>query len=155
MKSYFINSMPDGAVVNPVNLVGIMKNLKVIRVTESSVLVDGWKKEDADTGWEHFRGYISTSVRVTMAEDEPEEITPGKVARVPGGKRGRQKSAPIEIDYPEKFTMNELAADYPEVGKPRLYLMVQEEVKGGKIKRIGEIKNLRGKNTIIYGKQND
>lgn len=142
--------MPDGAVVNPVNLVGIMKNLKVIRVTDSSVLVDGWKREDAEAGWEHFRGYLSTSIKVTMAEDDMEEpVKKEKIVKIPGA--GRQKSPPIVLDFPERFTMKELSVKYPEIPKHKLYILTQDAIKLGKVNKVGEIKAKKGKNTIIYG----
>ena len=145
-KIYYINSMLDGSIVNPVHLVGIMKNLKVIRVTDSSVLVDGFQREGPDAPWTNFRGYISTSVRVTIAEDEEaEEVAPRTKEKII-----KAKKPIIVLEYPKEFTIKDLAAKYPEVNKAKIYIMVQEEIKAGRVKKIGEIKNKRGKNTIKY-----
>lgn len=151
LESYYINSLQDGTVVNPVNLRGIMKNLKIVRVTESSVLVDGWQRGD-EGDWSHFRGYIAPTVRVTISDDEPEENVEPRtnVEKVSGGSRGRPKVSAIEIIYPAKFTIKDLIGKYPEIGKPKLYIAVKNGVSEGKIKKVGAIKNKKGKDSSIF-----
>ncbi len=139
-----INSFADGTVVTPVNLGGIMKNLKIIRATDSCVLVDGWQKEDEETGWTRFHGYLAPTVRCRISEVEEETAAPLEIAP-------RIKKEKIEIEYPQKFTIKELSLKYPEISKAVLYLRVKEQMGLMKIKKVGEIENKRGKDTIIYG----
>ncbi len=147
MSIHCINSFADGTVVTPVNLGGIMKNLKIVRVTDSCVLVDGWHREDEETGWSRFHGYIAPTVQCRISEIEEAPIDGASPQKTPP----RIKKEKIEIEYPEKFTIKELSLKYPEISKAVLYLRVREQMGLMKIKKVGEIQNARGKNTLIYG----
>ena len=142
-----IDNLPDGAWCDPVEIGHIMRHLQIERSNDCATLVNGERRDGPDQPWEKFRDYCGNSMlvyRINKPEKQEESIKSPKI------KEGR--AAKVEIIYPDKFDMNELATANPTYSKAVLYIRVQGQINEGKVKKAGEIKGSKGKAKILYEK---
>lgn len=146
-----IEFLDAGEWCQSLNLSANYRNIQVINVSPCSVLVAADKRENENEPWNRVREYIACSTMIIPCEK------PEKTYDEPGAEKSikimKTKKEKLPINYPEKFNMKELVAANPTYKYPSLYLIVQEEIKSGRIQVTDRTKipGQKGKPVVTYG----
>jgi hypothetical protein len=156
MKIYPIGSIQDGCFVQPasVALRETIKDMTVVRVTDCSVLVTGMRRDSTADTWKAFRDYVANSMEVVFMSQKAEAAVIKIDSNESEGpkKRGRKKDRRVEIKFPDRFTIPELAV-LNSVSKATAYIETQAQIKLNLIEIKDKVVGGRGKPKIVYGKK--
>jgi hypothetical protein len=141
-----------------------MRDMKFISTTDTSSLIEGYKRDSIDDAWRPFRLHVSNGVMVeVVTEFEKDLMEENKQKATASAEQTEASAAPKRRGRPSKaklafnqlkgvdgeFTVRDVV-EKNDIKEYEVHNLIRSAVQGGKVKVVKELVGGRGKPRKVY-----
>jgi hypothetical protein len=163
-KLTHINNLQRGDKFQIPSVRDTMRDMKFISTTETSSLIEGYKRDSVDESWRPFRMHISNGVMIELVEQFDKDLmeenkqkatatAEQNEASAAPKRRGRPSKAKLAFNQLKgvdgEFTVRDVV-EKNDIKEYEVHNLIRSAVQGGKVQVVKELVGGRGKPRKVY-----
>ena len=164
-KLTHINNLQRGDKFQIPSVRDTMRDMKFISTTETSSLIEGYKRDSVDESWRPFRMHVSNGVMVEVVsefdkdlmEENKQKATATSAQNTgeasPQKRRGRPSKAKLAFNQLKgvagEFTVRDVV-ESNDIKEYEVHNLIRSAVQSGKVRVVKELVGGRGKPRKVY-----
>ena len=163
-KLVHINNLQRGDKFQIPSVRDTMRDMKFISTTETSSLIEGYKRDSIDEAWRPFRMHVSNGVMVELVEQfEKDLMEENKQKATASAEQNEASAAPKRRGRPSKaklafnqlkgvdgeFTVKDVV-EKNDIREYEVHNLIRSAVQSGSVRVVKELVGGRGKPRKVY-----